>query len=144
MSDSHSNQHSTFLSVGSNIEPEANVEQAARILASEHRLIDRSRFMQTAPDGYQDQPDFLNGAFFIDTTLEFDEFNLYLKELEKRLGRVKGPIKSGPRTIDLDIIIWDGRIMHADYPAKDYTREPIDELLRKHKITINPEEVPGK
>ncbi|MCR9144478.1 MAG: 2-amino-4-hydroxy-6-hydroxymethyldihydropteridine diphosphokinase [bacterium] len=137
MSTSHTHSHQAFLSVGSNIEPDANVERAAQILADEHSLLDRSNFIQTAPDGYQDQPDFLNGAFWIETDLDYDAFNAYLKELEKRLGRVKGPIKSGPRTIDLDIIVWDGRVRHSDYPAKDYTRDPIDELLGKHGIRLS-------
>ncbi len=137
MSSPSNNTHRAFLSVGSNIEPETNVERAAEILANEHALLDRSRFIQTAPDGFQDQPDFLNGAFWIETNLDYESFNAYLKELEKRLGRVKGPIKSGPRTIDLDIIVWDGRVRHSDYPAKDYTREPIDELLRKNGVRLD-------
>ncbi|MEQ9365111.1 MAG: 2-amino-4-hydroxy-6-hydroxymethyldihydropteridine diphosphokinase [Leptospirales bacterium] len=136
MSSSHTISHQAFVSVGSNIEPQKHVERAAEILADEHALLDRSRLIQTAPDGFQDQPDFLNGAFWIETCLEYDAFNAYLKGLEKRLGRVKGPIKSGPRTIDLDIIVWDGRVRHSDYPAKDYTRDPIDELLRKHGIQL--------
>ena len=136
MTASNANSHQALLSVGSNIDPETNVAAAAAILASEHELLDRSRMIRTAPDGYQFQPDFLNGAFFVRTALEYAEVNAYLKSLEKRLGRVKGPIKSGPRTIDLDIIVWDGRVVHSDYPTKDYTREPIDELLARNDITL--------
>ena len=138
MSDESTKQlrHTAILSVGSNIEPQTNVRRAAEILAQEHRLLDESRFIQTAPDGFQDQPDFLNGAFYVATNDDYDTFNQYLKAVEKRLGRVKGPIKSGPRTIDLDIIVWNGRVVHADYPAKDYTRDPVDEILGKHQLSI--------
>lgn len=125
-----------LLSVGSNIDPETHVAAAARILASEHSLVDRSTMIVTAPDGFQDQDDFLNGAFLIETVLSYADFTVYLKELEKRLGRVKGPIKSGPRTMDLDIIVWNNRVVHTDYPAKHYTREPVDELLRKHNLNV--------
>lgn len=125
-----------LLSVGSNIEPEANVAAAARILAAEHALLDQSEMIVTAPDGFQDQDDFLNGAFLVETALDYAAFTVYLKALEKRLGRVKGPIKSGPRTMDLDIILWNERVVHTDYPAKHYTRKPVDELLQKHGLQI--------
>ncbi len=131
--------HRVVLSVGSNIDPERNVERAAEILDADHGLVARSQFIVTAPDGYQDQDDFLNGAFLVETQLNFDAFNAYLKDVEKKLGRVKGPIKSGPRTMDLDIIIWDSSIVRDEYYTKDYTRIPVDEILHEHGIEVRQE-----
>jgi 2-amino-4-hydroxy-6-hydroxymethyldihydropteridine diphosphokinase len=54
---------------------------------------------------------------------------------EIRIGRVNGLTKSGPRVIDLDIIIWDGVIVHKDYPGKSYVSTPIDELLETRTPT---------
>ena len=45
------------------------------------------------------------------------------------MGRLKGPIKSGPRTIDLDIVIWDGVVLTDDFYCHDYVRVPVQELL---------------
>ena len=126
----------TLLSVGSNIEPENNVAAGIEILKREQNVIDISRFAFTKPIGFQQQDDFYNGAIFIKTTLNREGFNLYLKEVEKRLGRIKGSIKSGPRTIDLDIIIWNGKIVHPDYEKQSYVKDFVDELLEKHSIEI--------
>ena len=128
--------HQAILSVGSNINPQENCQQAELILATEHRLIDQSAYIITAPVGYQDQDDFLNGAYWVETSLSYEEFNQYLKAVERRLGRVKGPIKSGPRTIDLDIIIWDRQVVHDDFYSKDYTKIPVHELLDRHSIQV--------
>ena len=123
------NCHRAYISVGSNIEPEKHIAQAREMLAAEENLIQVATAIKTAPDGYQDQPDFLNTAFLVATALDLEAFNAYLKRLEIRLGRIKGAIKSGPRVIDLDIIIWDGVVVHDDYPEKSYVSTAIDELL---------------
>lgn len=129
--------HIVVVSVGSNIEPQHNLRGARKILESEVEFLAESEVIQTAPDGYQNQPDFLNGAYLLGTTMSYDDFNRYLKGVEERLGRVKGPIKSGPRCIDLDIIVWDGKIVHDDYRQnKHYVVKPVNELLQKHSIAL--------
>lgn len=131
-------RHLAIVSVGTNINPEANLRKSKEILASEMVFLGEATVIKTAPDGFQDQPDFLNGAYFIGTDLSYDEFNQYLKTIETRMGRVKGPIKSGPRCIDLDIIIWDGEIVHSDYDEKKhYVVKPVNELLNKFDIQLN-------
>lgn len=128
-----------ILSAGSNIEPVANLSRAREILSGEQTLLDEATTIQTPPDGYQDQDDFLNTAFLLETPLPPDRFKDYLREVEVRLKRVKGPIKSGPRTIDLDIIVVDGKVVHTDYPVKDYVRIPVDELLSRNQIPLEQE-----
>lgn len=129
--------HLAIVSVGSNIDPEQNLQNSREILKSEVAFLGEAAVIQTEPDGYKDQPDFLNGAFLLGTDMTYDEFNRYLKEVESRLGRVKGPIKSGPRCIDLDIIIWDGKVVHGDYTQnKHYVITPVNELLERHAIAL--------
>ena len=129
--------HRVIISVGSNIEPEKNIAKSREILAEETSLLGEATVIKTLPVGYQDQPDFLNSAFYLETPLEKDDFNAYLKTVEQQLGRVKGSIKSGPRTIDLDIIIWDGEVVHDDYYDKDYVIRPLQELITKLQINID-------
>ncbi|WP_058556568.1 2-amino-4-hydroxy-6-hydroxymethyldihydropteridine diphosphokinase [Thiohalocapsa sp. ML1] len=128
--------HLAVVSIGSNIEPELNLERARDIVAAEHRLVDESPLIRTDPEGYLAQPDFLNGAWLVETSLEQTAFVAYLKGVEDRLGRQRGGIKAGPRKIDLDLIGWDGRVVHAEYPAKDYVAIPVDALLRRHGIGL--------
>ncbi|RLT98704.1 2-amino-4-hydroxy-6-hydroxymethyldihydropteridine diphosphokinase [Ketobacter sp.] len=131
--------HYAIVSVGTNIEPEINLQKSRAILQAEMTLLGEAKVIQTAPDGYQLQPDFLNGAYYVGTELTYEAFNQYLKDVEKRLGRVKGPIKSGPRCIDLDIIVWDGEVVHDDYRQnKHYVVDPVNELLDRFQIAIEP------
>lgn len=130
-------RHQCIISVGSNIEPERNVRRARELLATEAELIGESALIWTAPVGFQEQPDFLNGAFLVVTTLDRAAFKDYLRSVEDRLGRVRGPIKSGPRTIDLDIITWDGEVVHNDYFSHQYVSTPVNELIRNHALSIS-------
>lgn len=130
-----------LLSVGSNIEPRLNFRRSLAILAREQILIDTSRVIFTKPVGYKHQPDFLNAAFYLKTAMDYASFNQSLKWIEKRLGRVKTPIKSGPRTIDLDIIAWNHRIVRDEYYYYDYVKRPICELTTKHGIHLQPLEI---
>ncbi|MCB1200168.1 MAG: 2-amino-4-hydroxy-6-hydroxymethyldihydropteridine diphosphokinase [Leptospiraceae bacterium] len=125
-----------IVSCGSNIEPENNKLKALDILKKEQRLLDISQFRYTDPVGFLDQPDFLNGAVYIATSLDFANFNNYLKEVELRLGRIKGPNKAGPRTMDLDIIIWNNKIVHDDYQSRDYVKIFVDELIEKNSLRV--------
>ncbi|WP_136066779.1 2-amino-4-hydroxy-6-hydroxymethyldihydropteridine diphosphokinase [Modicisalibacter radicis] len=133
-------EHQCLISVGSNIEPRQNITQARAILARECRLIASSTIIETTPVGFQEQANFLNGAFLVATTLDQTAFRDYLKRLEDRLGRVRGPIKSGPRTLDLDIVAWDGRVIDTSGLENDYVRIPVDEVLAMADLTLEGDE----
>ena len=128
--------HRVIVAVGSNIEPEKNVAEAKRILAAEQELVATSSFSWTDPVGFQDQDRFLNGAFLVGTHLDERALKSYLQGVEVRLGRVKGPIKSGPRTMDLDIVIFDGRVVHDDYNGAAYVQKPVRELVERFDLSL--------
>jgi len=134
---------STIISVGSNIEPHKNCEAARQILQDETSFKGKANYIVTKPWGYEDQPDFLNGAFWLETESDFDTFNSYLKTIEKRLDRIKHGNKAGPRTIDLDIVIWDNEIIVDDFYDKDFVRIPVSELIETFSLAIKgyPDEV---
>ena len=117
------------ISVGSNIDPDANIEKARALLAREHELLGESAFVRTKPVGYSKQPDFVNGAFLVSTALDPKELERDLKEMEKKLGRVKTGIKFGPRAIDLDIIVWNGEVVDRDFYKRDFVKKACCELL---------------
>jgi 2-amino-4-hydroxy-6-hydroxymethyldihydropteridine diphosphokinase len=118
-----------IIEIGSNIDPEANVEKALSILKSEMHVVSNSNFLKTAPVGITNQSHFLNGAVKIKTELNKEQLNKYLKDIEYRLKRNHRQQKYGPRTIDLDIIVWNGTVVDDDYYTRDFVKSTVDELL---------------
>jgi 2-amino-4-hydroxy-6-hydroxymethyldihydropteridine diphosphokinase len=121
------------IGVGSNIEPERSIAEAKKILAQEHNLLRCGSWVQTKAIGFLQQPDFLNGAFLVETHQELEDFKIYLKDLEKRLGRVKTENKFGPRVIDLDILIWNNKVVDADVYERPFVRNAVLELIPDFK-----------
>lgn len=122
-------RHECLISLGSNIDPDHYVGRALDIISAECNLLACSKTIRTTPVGYQQQPDFLNAALLVSTPLEREAFRSYLKGVEDRLGRVRGAIKSGPRTMDLDIVAWDGEVVDDGYFKHSYVKQPVDEVL---------------
>ena len=117
-----------IIGIGSNINPEKNVEAALTILKQEVDVSKTSAWVKTAPIGIVSQNDFVNGAVKVHTTMSRKEFKNYLKNLENRLGRDRSLPKFGPRVIDLDIIVWNSEIVDNDYYTRDFVRNSVDEL----------------
>ena len=130
-------RYQAIVSVGSNIEPVRNIDQAIEILRAEQELIGQSTMIQTRPVGLANQPDFINGALLVETDLDYDDFNRYLKNVERRLQRTRGDQSHGPRTIDLDIVVWDRKVVHDDYYQYEHTRIPVGEIIDRYAIDIS-------
>ena len=84
------------------------------------RLIEGSGLYETDPVGYTDQPDFLNAVLKVGTALSARGLLDLLLEVERAHGRVREE-KWGPRTLDLDLLLYDGRVideegLHVPHP----------------------------
>jgi len=121
--------NTAVVGLGSNINPIENIDRAKKLISQEHQLIAESPLIQTAPIGIKGQDKFLNGALLVKTELDYPTFNQCLKEIETFLGREKTSVKSGPRTIDLDIIVWNGKVIHRDFQHRDFVRKSVLELI---------------
>jgi len=121
--------NTTVVGLGSNINPVENIARAQKLISQEHLIIAKSPLIQTAPIGLKEQDNFLNGALLVKTELDYPNFKQYLKKIEISMGRKKTPIKSGSRTIDLDIIVWNGKILHRDFQHRDFVRQSVLELI---------------
>jgi 2-amino-4-hydroxy-6-hydroxymethyldihydropteridine diphosphokinase len=121
-------KHVCIIGIGSNINPQENIANALNILREENDVVGVSAFIKTAPVGIPDQPDFLNGAVKILTGKEIKDYKDYLKEVEDRLKRDRSAPKYGPRTIDLDVVIWDNEIIDDDYYKRDFLKSVVDEI----------------
>jgi len=117
-----------IISIGSNIDASRNIHKTLDILTLDFSTLDISEFISTKPIGIEDQPDFTNGAVRISTDLEYSELQEYLKKLEDQLGRDRSLPKFGPRTIDLDIIVWNGNIIDDDYYTREFLQTACEQL----------------
>lgn len=129
MTSSHSMTNIAIISIGSNINAEANISRMLEILEKEVKILNVSSLLKTKPIGIENQPDFTNGAIKIQTGFKRNELNRLLKNIEDQMGRNRSAPKFGPRTIDLDIVIWNGEIVDEDFYTRDFLRKSIEEII---------------
>ena len=126
--------NTAVIGVGSNINPEENVRCAKDKISLELKLINSSPPVYTKPVGYENQDDFLNCALIIETENDKEGVKKILKAIEIELGRKKVFNKYGPRTIDLDILIWNNEVIDSDVYSRKFLRKSILELLPGFKF----------
>lgn len=98
-----------YLGLGSNMgNTRENIDNAIKILGQHDRIkiVKKSSYYETEPVGYKDQEWFLNRVVQIDTTLSPYDLLLYCHFIENQLKR-KRIIRWGPRTIDVDILLYE-------------------------------------
>jgi 2-amino-4-hydroxy-6-hydroxymethyldihydropteridine diphosphokinase len=77
------------------------------------RVVRLSSLYDTDPEGDLSEPVYLNAVACLDTELEADRLLWNLQLIESRLGREKGR-RRGPRTIDLDLLFYDGLVIRGE------------------------------
>lgn len=131
-------RHKAYIGLGSNMgDKEKYLIEAINKISEEENieLIKKSSFIKTKPWGYLEQEDFLNAVIEIETTLEAEELMELLLEVEEQLDRER-TIKWGPRTIDLDIIMYDQMISsnekvilpHPRMHQREFVLKPLNEI----------------
>ncbi len=104
-----------YLSLGSNIDPIANLQAAVAMLAVQTHLLAVSSVWKTAPIGITDQPDFLNMAVLVETKLSAQQLKRdVLRRIEMNLHRVRSGHRYGPRTIDIDLMLFNREVFELD------------------------------
>ena len=131
-------RHQAYIALGSNLgDREKNLRGALALLDGNPRcrVCRVSEFHETAPVGYDDQGNFINAAAEIETLCSPGELMGLLLEIEAALKRER-VIRWGPRTIDLDILLYDDLITsdsfvtipHPRMAHRLFVMEPICEL----------------
>ena len=121
--------NTSILVLGSNIEPHKNINLAKRLISKRFQVLSESRFLKTKPVGGMDQPDFINGALLIQTELKSELLRFELKRIEHKMGRTKNTSRSyGPRTIDIDILVWNDQVVNQDFYDREFVRDFVFEL----------------
>lgn len=137
-------QHRAIVSLGSNIEPRDDYLMRALFELShlpKTSLIAQSRVIETdgvdVPDEFRELK-FLNQVAIFETSLDAFEFSRAMHLIEDRLGRVRS-LRNGPRTIDIDLIDFDGLVIntpeltlpHPRAASRAFVQIPLKELLNE-------------
>ncbi len=124
-----------YISLGSNISPEKNILAAIALLRRYTTLVAISPVYRTAPQGYQQQAPFLNMAAKAHTLRTPEDFKrAVIDRIERDLKRERNPAnKNAPRTIDLDISLWNDSIMQ--FGAKPW-EIPDPDIIRFAHVAV--------
>ncbi len=105
--------HLIYLSFGANLgDRQANILQALQYVQTRSTIKKLSSFYETEPEGYANQPKFINIACELVTELSPTDMLHFLKWIEKRMGRLKA-FRNAPRPIDIDILFYDALSMDS-------------------------------
>ncbi|AKK81807.1 MULTISPECIES: 2-amino-4-hydroxy-6-hydroxymethyldihydropteridine diphosphokinase [Klebsiella] len=106
-----------YIAIGSNLaSPLEQVNAAIRALADipDSRVVSVSSLYRTPPLGPQDQPDYLNAAVALETSLAPEALLDHTQRIELQQGRVRKAERWGPRTLDLDIMLFGDAIINSE------------------------------
>ncbi|HEY2311807.1 MAG TPA: 2-amino-4-hydroxy-6-hydroxymethyldihydropteridine diphosphokinase [Gaiellaceae bacterium] len=128
-----------YIGLGANLgDRERTLRAALDALAAEDgvEVVAVSTLRETDPVGVGDQPRFLNGAAELATTLTARELLHLLLAVEQRFGRVRVPGEHGPRTLDLDLLLYGDEeldepgltVPHPRLHDRRFVLEPLAEL----------------
>ncbi len=125
-----------IIAIGSNIRKEENLRLALRRLSREFHIVSISSVYESEPYGYPNQPNFYNMMVKITTDLLPEKVLDILQGIEKEAGRQRGGLRWGPRTLDLDIVLWSEgeietprvKIPHYDLKNRLFFILPLIEL----------------
>lgn len=134
----------TFVALGANLgDPVRQIELALAELAAlpNTQLVQRSGAYMSRPVGYSEQPDYVNAVAQLNTHLSPRELLDALLGIEQRHGRVR-TFRNAPRTLDLDILLYDGLVMdepglHLPHPRlheRAFVLVPFAEIAPETEI----------
>ncbi|MGZ4441202.1 MAG: 2-amino-4-hydroxy-6-hydroxymethyldihydropteridine diphosphokinase [Gaiellaceae bacterium] len=128
-----------YIGLGSNLgDRERAIREAARLVGA--RRV--SAITETEPWGNEEQPKFLNAVAEIETELEPRPLLDLLLDVERRLGRERDGTHWGPRTIDLDLLLYGDRVVaepglnvpHPFLRERLFVLEPLAELAPEASV----------
>ncbi len=128
-----------YIGLGSNLDgPSNHVTTALAELAQLPKTLfqQASSLYQTAPVGPTDQPDFINAVCQVKTELQPLDLLQQLQQLENAHQRVRAGERWGPRTLDLDLLLYgdqvidlpDLQVPHRQLQARCFVLQPLSEL----------------
>ncbi|WP_457747302.1 2-amino-4-hydroxy-6-hydroxymethyldihydropteridine diphosphokinase [Sulfurimonas sp.] len=109
-------RYEVTLGVGGNVgDVKRRFEHLFFLLRFERRVevVRTSLILKNPPFGYTQQDDFFNSIIILKTSMQAKAFLAYLMRIEKKFGRRRS-FANAPRTLDLDIIFFDNRVIKTE------------------------------
>jgi 2-amino-4-hydroxy-6-hydroxymethyldihydropteridine diphosphokinase len=133
-----------YIALGSNIGNRAMTLARARAAISgvkNSRIVAESAVEETAPIGPIPQGHYLNQMVAVETSLAPRALLAALQRIERSAGRVRS-LRWAPRTLDLDIVMIEGKefsddvltVPHPELPNRDFWQRELDELRGAHRV----------
>lgn len=121
--------HRMILSLGSNIGADVHLPKAIQMLCEVGRVEAVSSVWESESVGF-DGPNFLNACVLFRTPLAPVEFKeKVIRPIEATLGRVRSAEKNAPRTIDIDMVLYDDRPLNTEFWEYAFVSVPLAELI---------------
>ena len=129
-----------YVGFGANLgDPAATLRAAALALGERAGAITAgSRIYRSTPVGLVDQPDFRNAVAVVQTALSAERLLAELNAIEAEFGRVR-EVRFGPRTLDLDLIWYDGRRIESDRLTLPHPRAHEREFVLRPLAELAPD-----
>jgi 2-amino-4-hydroxy-6-hydroxymethyldihydropteridine diphosphokinase len=133
--------HLAYLSLGSNIQPERNLVRAIELLKKHGRIERISNAWESESVGAEG-PNYLNACVLLATPFLQRELKAQaLLPIESELGRRRSADKFAPRTIDIDILIFDGQSCDDKYWEQAFVVVPLAEIDPEYQNPLTKESV---
>lgn len=141
--DVQNGRHRAYLALGSNVGNRIEmIESAIQEMTNRGLSVIRtSSLYETKPMYLEDQETFINGACEIETSLSPTDLLVQLKQIEKGLGRVK-TVENGPRTVDLDILLYDKERVEESHLSVPHKRMLEREFVLRPLCDLIPDSIP--
>ncbi|WP_028868500.1 2-amino-4-hydroxy-6-hydroxymethyldihydropteridine diphosphokinase [Psychromonas arctica] len=135
----------SYIGIGSNqAQPIEQAKQAITALSNikDTQLLTCSSLYRSAPMGPQDQPDYINAVAKLETTLSALELLDALQLIEQEQGRERKALRWGPRTLDLDILLYADQVIenerltvpHYGMKEREFVLYPLFEIAPTLKM----------
>jgi len=130
-----------YIGIGSNVgDREANCRKAIELLAEAGRIVGISSLYRTEPVGYHEQEDFINAVAAVETDRTPADLLQVCNAIEDRLGRKRG-LRWGPRTADLDILLYGSQVVNQPGLAIPHPRMAVRKFVLIPLAEIAPDAV---
>ena len=133
--------HNAYLNLGSNIQPEINLVTAIQLLSAYGEV-------QTVSNAWESEsvgalgPNFLNACLlFVSPHMQVELKEKIIHPIEKRLGRVRSENKYAPRTIDIDIILFDDQLYRDKFWEDVFVVIPLAEIYPEYRNPLTGEQI---
>jgi len=133
--------HLAYLNLGSNIQPEANLPKAVELLSEFGEVLQISHVWESEPVGTTGN-NYLNVCVKFKTSLEqSDVKGKIIRPIENQLGRKRGEDKFAPRSMDIDIILFDNVSINADVWELAFVVVPLAEIYPEYQNPLTEEQI---